>query len=327
MAKAAKPKEEAEKKDVYTRLEEKFGKGMIVRMDDDTVTEPVEVIPTGSFGLDEAIGIGGYPRGRIIEIYGPESSGKTTLGVHMLKEAQAFGEVAIIDAEHAFDFKYAQQIGLSKKGLTFAQPTYGEMSFDIIKELVASGKYSAILLDSVAANIPKEQHEGETGQSRMARLAALNSLEIPKLPPLLSNNKCSLILLNQLRSNIGGYGNPEVPAGGNAIKFFCSVRIDMRKTAEITKSRNKVVVKVIKNKVAPPYETCEFFIDWGIGINRTAEIMNKAIDFNIIKKAGSWFTLTEDTKFQGDEEVIDFLNDNPEFLYALEQQVRQKIKP
>lgn len=306
-------------------LEKQYGKGTIQNLDGDP--EKIGSISTGSRALDRATGIGGIPIGRITEIVGPESSGKTTIGTHVLVEAQRKDprDVLILDVEHTYDFLYAQKIGLNRSRVKFAQPDYGEMAFDIAKQLVKTGDFSAVLFDSVAAAIPKEQHDGETGQSRMARLAALMSMEVPKLVPIIDRANCPFIFLNQFRNNIGGYGNPEKPAGGDAIKYYCSMMIDVRKTAEKPSSRNETRVKIFKNKCAPPFEEATFYIDWGIGINRTMEILQEAVEFDIIKLGGSWYTLEGDVKFQGEDKVLQFLNDNPELLARIQGQVDAKL--
>lgn len=307
-------------------LEKDYGAGTTIIMNEDTITEDINVISTGSYGLDIATGIGGIPRGRITQIVGPESVGKTTLASHIIANAQKLGKAVFMDVEHSFDLAYAQKIGVKKEGLIFAQPSCGEESFDIIKRLAATGEVSAIVLDSIASNIPKEQHEGETGQSRMARLAALNSLEIPKLIPILHKSDTALILLNQLRSNIGGYGQADAPAGGNALKYYCSMIIDLRKEVQKEDERNLTKAKVAKNKCASPFKTCEFYIDWGLGINSYNEILNFAVNYGIIKKAGSWFSYKDTNIAQGSIQADEFLRDNPEVFEEIKNLITEKQK-
>jgi recombination protein RecA len=327
----------AEKKEKKTaspieELEAKYGKGTIQSFNEESTFDRVGSISTGSPRLDRAIGIGGIPVGRITEIVGPESSGKTTVATHILKEAQKRDtrRNLILDVEQTFDFLYAQKIGLDPTRVDFSQPSHGEMAFEIAKSLIKTGNYSAVVLDSIAASIPKEQHEGETGQSRLARLAALLSMELPKFLPIINKNDCALILLNQFRNNIGGYGNPEKAAGGEALKYYASVRIDLRKTAEPVNGRNETRAKVFKNKCAPPFGEATFYIDWGVGINRTLDIFNDAIDLKVIDLAGSWYTLWKDTprqvKAQGEDAMMQLFIDNPELLIALEAEVVSKLK-
>ncbi len=310
--------------DILAELEKQYGKG--TAQDMNLLKEPIRAIPSGSISFDRASGIGGIPVGRMIEVVAAESVGKTTLGTHMLKEAQKVDtrKVLVLDVEHTYDTPYAVKIGLDPNRATFVQPEYGEMSFDYAKQLLSTGDYSACLIDSVAANIPKEQHDGETGQSRMARLAALMSLELPKLVPIISKAEVCMIFLNQYRNNIGGYGNPQKPAGGDALKYYTSMIIEMYKTVEKDNSRNKVRAKFSKNKCAPPMKEGEFYIDWGFGINRTNEILDFAVEYDFIKKSGSWFVVEGDVKLQGEIGTLKFLNDNPELLASYEQKVKQK---
>jgi recombination protein RecA len=301
--------------DVMKELNSLYGKNTLMKLDDDYEND-AQPISTGSLGLDRATGIGGVPRGRLIEMVGPESTGKTTIATHILANAQKMGKVAIIDKEQTYDFRYAQKLGLDKKEVFFTQPEYGEQSFEIMKRLLDTGEFAAILLDSVAANIPKEQYEGETGQSRMARLAALMSLELPKISPKASRSNCLVIFNNQYRMNIGGYGNPEKAAGGDSLKYYASMRLDIRKSAELEEHRNKTKVKIIKNKCAMPYGTCEFYIDWGLGINRTAEILDMAIEQSLINVSGSWYSYNG-SKVQGESAMITLLNDNEEYYKEL----------
>lgn len=322
MAKEGKKPSGAE---ALAELEKLYGKG--TAQDTSLLTEPIEAISTGSLTLDRATGIGGVPIKRITQIVAAESVGKTTVATHILKSAQEKDsrKVAILDVEHAFHFPYAVKIGLIASRCTFVQPEHGEMAFDYAKRLFDSGDYSAIVIDSIAAAIPKEQHEGETGQSRMARLAALMSLELPKQIPIISRNNAALICLNQYRNNIGGYGNPQRPAGGDAMKYYASMIIEMYKTVEKDNARNRVRAKISKNKCAPPHEEAEFYIDWGIGINKTNEILDFAVEFDMIKKGGAWYTIDETNKFQGEVKTIEFLNDNPEFLAGLEREVLLRL--
>lgn len=322
-------KAEAKKtnEDVMAELEKKYGKGTIQNLDDSVDAPTHGVVSTGSFGLDLATGIGGLPYGRIVEIVGPESSGKTTIATHTMINAQKAGHAVLMaDVEHTFDFKYASRLGLSrnKDKLKFFQPEYGEMTFDILKALISTGDYRVAVIDSIAANIPKEQHDGETGQSRMARLAALMSLETPKMVPILDNAGCLLICLNQYRSNIGGYGNPEKAAGGDSLKYYCSMRLDVRKTAEKDDHRNETRVTMIKNKCAPPFEKASFYIGWGTGIDRVQEILDKAVEYDIVKKGGSWITI-EDQKVQGEPAALKILHDNPGLVERYEQEIKSKI--
>lgn len=313
--------------DVMAELEKLYGKGTIQNLDSATPREKTKAISTGSRGLDRATGIGGVPIGRMTEIVGPESSGKTTIATHILKSAQAVDtrKVLMVDAEHTYELPYAHQIGLDLDRTTLCQPDWGEMGFDVLKRLIKTGDYSAAVLDSVAGNIPKEQHDGETGQARMARLAALMSMELPKLVPIISRSNTALILLNQFRNNIGGYGNPEKPAGGDALKYYCSMMIDVRKTAEKENGRNETRAKVFKNKCAPPFGEATFYIDWGIGINRTMEVLNEAIEWELIKVGGSWYTIDENTKLQGEDKVLQLLYDHPDLVTSYEQLIAIKI--
>ncbi len=317
MAKEVKKSSEA----IIAELDKKYGKGSVIDMNESSITQVLDVISTGSIYLDKATGIGGIPRGRIVEMYGPESSGKTTIATHVMGNAQKLGKVGFLDVEHTFDFQYAQKIGLKKQGLTFAQPDHGEMAFDIMKELLKTGEYSCIVLDSVASAIPKEQHEGETNHSRMSRLAAMMSLEIPKIVPLASSSNCSIIFLNQLRNNIGGYGNPLKPAGGDSLKFYCSMRFDITKQVQKDDQQNKTTVKVVKNKCAIPFGVAEFFIEWGIGIDQVQEIIDCAIEMELIKAGGAGWMTIGDTKIQGVDKMKQFFIDNPEFYNDLRSKI------
>lgn len=325
MAKAAKA---TSHDDILAELEKQYGKGTIQTYGTESTFDRVQGISTGSINLDIATGIGGFPKGRISEIWGPESSGKTTIATHALVQAQKTDErdVLIEDVEHAFDFPYAIALGLDPLRVKFCQPSTGEMAFGIAKALIATGQYSACLFDSVPAAIPKEQHEGETGQSRLARLAALMSMELPKLVPIVHKAEAAMIFTNQIRANPGGYGNPNQPPGGNAMKFYASMIMSVWKTADKENFRQKTTAKIEKNKCHIPHQSAEFYIDWGIGINRTNEVLDHAIDQNIIKVGGSWFTMEDGTKVQGEQAALQLLNDNPEYLADLEKRVIDKLK-
>lgn len=311
-------------KDPMAELEKKYGKGTIQTFNTDSTFDRVEGISTGSIGLDTATGIGGFPKGRLAEIYGPESSGKTTMCIHAMIQAQKTDprDVLIEDVEHTFDFPYAITLGLDPLRTKFCQPSFGEMAFDIAKGLIGTGNYSFCLFDGIAAAIPKEQHDGETGQARMARLAALMSMEIPKMVPIISKANTAMVFTNQLRANVGGYGAALQPAGGNAMKYYASMRISIWKSAEKEKGRNKTTAKLEKNKCAIPHQEAEFYVDWGIGVNRTNEILDLAIDKKIIGISGSWYTMEDGTKLQGEAAVLDFLNDNPEYREELFKRVK-----
>lgn len=322
----AKEKKKQTAEEALEELNKLYGKGTLLKASSTDISD-CESISTGSIMLDRATGIGGIPRGRVTEIVGPESSGKTTLATEIAVNAQKVGKVAVIDIEQTFDLGYAANIGLNVDDLYFAQPEYGEMSFDIMKKLMATGEFSLIILDSVAANIPKEQYEGETGQLRMARLAALMSLEMPKISIMANKNNCAVIMLNQFRNNIGGYGNPQKAAGGDSLPYYASMRIEIRKTNEIDDKRNLTRVKIFKNKVSMPFGTAEFYIDWGKGINKMNEVLDLAVEFGLIQKGGAgWYTLEGDLKLQGDIKVMEHFNDNPEFYEHIRNQVIEKLK-
>lgn len=313
------------------KLDKTYGKGTVMKMGDSAVQE-VEVIPTGSLGLDVALGVGGYPRGRIIEIYGPESSGKTTLTLHAIAEAQKKGGIAaFIDAEHAFDRYYAEKLGVDIENLIISQPDNGEQALEIADNLIRSGAIDIIVVDSVAALTPKSEIEGEMGDSKMGLHARLMSQALRKLTGSISKTNCTVIFINQLREKIGVmFGNPETTTGGNALKFYCSVRLDIRRSTQIKDSNsevqgNKTRVKVVKNKVAPPFKTAEFDIMYGKGISKVGEVIDLGVDFEIIKKAGSWFSY-DDTKLgQGRDAVKALLLDNPELMEELEQKIKDAI--
>ena len=292
----------------------------------DAAVEDMEVIPTGSLGMDVALGVGGYPRGRVIEIYGPESSGKTTLTLHAIAEAQKNGGIAaFIDAEHAFDRYYAESLGIDVENLIISQPDNGEQALEITDNLIRSGAIDIIVVDSVAALTPKSEIEGEMGDSKMGLHARLMSQALRKLTGSISKTKCTVIFINQLREKIGVmFGNPETTTGGNALKFYASVRIDIRRSTQIKNTNgevlgNKTRVKIVKNKVAPPFKLVEFDIVYGKGISKVGEVIDLGVNFEIIKKSGSWFSY-DDTKLgQGREAVKNLLLDNPELMDELEQ--------
>ena len=313
------------------KLDKTYGKGTVMKMGDAAV-EDMEVIPTGSLGLDVALGVGGYPRGRVVEIYGPESSGKTTLTLHAIAEAQKNGGIAaFIDAEHAFDRYYAENLGIDVENLIISQPDNGEQALEITDNLIRSGAIDIIVIDSVAALTPKSEIEGEMGDSKMGLHARLMSQALRKLTGSISKTKCTVIFINQLREKIGVmFGNPETTTGGNALKFYASVRIDIRRSTQIKNTDgdvlgNKTRVKVVKNKVAPPFKMVEFDIVYGKGISKVGEIIDLGVNFEIIKKSGSWFSY-DDTKLgQGREGVKTLLLDNPELMDELEQKIKDAI--
>jgi recombination protein RecA len=311
-------------------LEKNFGKGSIMKLGD-TAVEPIEAISTGSLGLDIALGIGGVPKGRIIEIYGPESSGKTTLATHIVAEAQKKGGIAaIIDAEHAFDKYYAQKLGVDVENLLISQPDNGEQGLEIADNLIRSGAIDVIVIDSVAALVPKGEIEGEMGDSKMGLQARLMSQALRKLTGTISKTNCCCIFINQLREKIGVmFGNPETTTGGNALKFYASVRLDIRRTSQIKDSDevsgNRVKVKIVKNKVAPPFRIAEFDIIFGEGISKVGEIIDLGVEYGIIKKAGSWFSYGETKLGQGRDAVKALLFDNPDLMDELEAKIRAEV--
>ena len=313
------------------KLEKSFGKGAIMRLGDSAI-ENVEVISTGSIALDAALGVGGYPKGRIIEIFGPESSGKTTLAIHAIAEAQKMGGIAaFIDAEHAFDRFYAEKLGVNTADLLIAQPDNGEQALEIADNLFRSGAIDILVVDSVAALTPKSEIEGDMGDSKMGLQARLMSQAMRKLTATISKTKCCCIFINQLREKIGVmFGNPETTTGGNALKFYASVRLDIRRQSQIkdgdVASGNHVKVKVVKNKVAPPFRTAEFDIMFGEGISRIGELIDIAVEKNIIKKSGSWFSYNDSKIGQGRDTVKQVLSDNPELADEIEAQVRESLK-
>ena len=313
------------------KLDKTYGKGTVMKMGDAAI-ENMEVIPTGSLGLDVALGVGGYPKGRVVEIYGPESSGKTTLTLHAIAEAQKKGGIAaFIDAEHAFDRYYAEDLGVDVENLIISQPDNGEQALEITDNLIRSGAIDIIVIDSVAALTPKSEIEGEMGDSKMGLHARLMSQALRKLTGSISKTKCTVIFINQLREKIGVmFGNPETTTGGNALKFYASVRIDIRRSTQIKNTNNEVLgnktrVKVVKNKVAPPFKTVEFDIVYGKGISKVGEIIDLGVDFEIINKSGSWFSYDETKLGQGREAVKNLLLDNPDLMDELEQKIKEAI--
>lgn len=312
------------------KIEKDFGKGSIMKLGDEKV-EKVDVIPTGSVGLDLALGVGGYPRGRIIEIYGPESSGKTTLAIHAIAEAQKLGGIAaIIDAEHAFDRFYAEALGVDVDNLFISQPDNGEQALEIADQLISSAAVDLVVIDSVAALTPKAEIEGTMGDNKVGLQARLMSQALRKLTSTISKTNTTCIFINQLREKIGiSFGNPETTTGGNALKFYASVRIDIRKAAAIkdgdTQLGNLTKVKVVKNKVAPPFRKCEFDILYGQGISKLGEILDFAIEYDIIQKSGSWLSYEGAKIAQGRDKGIAILKDNPELAEEIEAKVRQVL--
>ena len=313
------------------KIEKSYGKGAIMKMSDQPV-EDVDTISTGSIGVDMALGIGGLPKGRIIEIYGPESSGKTTLAIHAIAEAQKKGGIAaFIDAEHAFDPVYAQKLGVNVDDLFISQPDDGEQALAIAENLIRSGAVDIMVIDSVAALTPRSEIEGEMGDSKMGLHARLMSQALRKLTSIISKTGCCCIFINQVREKIGVmFGNPETTTGGNALKFYASVRIDIRRISQIKEGDNvvgnRVKVKIVKNKVAPPFKTVEFDLIYGQGVSRSGEIIDMATDMNIIKKSGSWFSYGDTKLGQGRDAVKQLLQDNPELSEELEQAIRNALK-
>ena len=312
------------------KIEKDFGKGSIMRMGDEKI-ENVEVIPTGSIGLNAALGVGGYPKGRIIEIYGPESSGKTTLAIHAIAECQKAGGVAaFIDAEHAFDRFYAENLGVDIENLYISQPDNGEQALEIADQLIRSSAIDIIVIDSVAALTPKKEIEGDMGDSAVGLQARLMSQALRKLTSTISKTNTTCIFINQLREKIGVmFGNPETTTGGNALKFYASVRLDIRKSQSVKDGDNVignlVKVKVVKNKVAPPFRKAEFEITFGEGISKAGEIVDLGVEYNIIKKSGSWFSYGDARLAQGRDATNALLQDNPELCEELEAKIMQAI--
>ena len=313
------------------KIDKDFGKGSVMMMNEKGVTE-MEVISTGSIGLDVALGIGGLPKGRVVEIYGPESSGKTTLAIHVIAEAQKKGGMcAFIDAEHAFDSNYAQKLGVDIDNLLISQPDYGEQALEIADRLILSGALDVVVIDSVAALVPKGELEGEMGDSKMGLQARLMSQALRKLTATINKTNTVCIFINQLREKIGVmFGNPETTTGGNALKFYASVRLDIRRMAQIKDGDeivgNHVKVKVVKNKVAPPFRLAEFDIVYGEGISKVGEIIDMGVELGIVQKSGSWFSYNGDKLGQGREAVKQLLIDNPAMAEELETKIREKIK-
>lgn len=312
------------------KMQKQFGKGAMMRMSDKPDQE-IEAIPTGSLGLDIALGIGGYPKGRIIEIYGPESSGKTTLTIHAIAETQKMGgAAAFIDAEHAFDPTYAEMLGVNLEDLYFSQPDNGEQALEMAITCIESGGFDIVVIDSVAALTPKSEIDGEVGDSKMGLQARMMSQGLRKMVSAVSKTNTTVFFINQLRDKIGVmFGNPETTTGGNALKFYASVRLDIRRSTQIKDGEDimgsKTKVKVVKNKVAPPFKTAEFDIIFGQGISKVGEVLDKAVELEIVKKAGSWFSYGETKLGQGREVVKELLQDNPELMDDLEAKIKQSL--
>ena len=314
------------------KLDKTYGKGSVMKLGDQTV-EKVESISSGSIGLDIALGVGGYPKGRVIEIYGPESSGKTTLTLHAIAECQKAGGIAaFIDAEHAFDRFYAEKLGVDLGELVISQPDNGEQALEIADNLIRSGAVDALVIDSVAALTPKSEIEGEMGDSKMGLHARLMSQALRKLTASISKTNCTVFFINQLREKIGVmFGNPETTTGGNALKFYASVRIDIRRSTQLKNTEggvlgNKTRVKIVKNKVAPPFKTAEFDIMYGEGISKIGEILDIGVERDIIEKSGSWFSYGGSKLGQGRDSVKSILKDNPELMEELEQKIVEELK-
>ena len=313
------------------KLEITYGKGSVMKLSDEKIMD-VPAISTGSLGLDIALGIGGIPRGRVTEIYGPESSGKTTLTMHMIAEAQKKGGLAaFIDAEHAFDKSYAEKLGIDTENLLISQPDNGEQALEIAEHLIRSGAIDIIVIDSVAALVPKGELEGEMGESKMGLQARLMSQALRKLTGTINKTGCACIFINQLREKIGVmFGNPETTTGGNALKFYASVRLDIRRIGQIKESSdditgNRVKVKVVKNKVAPPFKVVEFDIMYGRGISKSGEIVDLGVELNVIQKSGSWFSYNGNKLGQGRDAVKQLIEDNPELMDELEKKIKEKM--
>jgi len=313
------------------KLDKAYGKGTVMKMGD-SVVENIEAISSGSLGLDAALGVGGYPRGRVVEIYGPESSGKTTLTLHAIAESQKAGGIAaFIDAEHAFDRYYAKNLGVQIDDLIISQPDHGEQALEIADNLIRSGAVDIVVIDSVAALTPKSEIEGEMGDSKMGLHARLMSQALRKLTASISKTHCTVIFINQLREKIGVmFGNPETTTGGNALKFYASVRLDIRRSTQIKDANgavlgNKTRVKVVKNKVAPPFKTVEFDIMYGQGISRIGEVLDIGVEAEIIKKSGSWFSYGDTKLGQGRDAVKTLLDDNPELADEIEGKIKEII--
>jgi recombination protein RecA len=313
------------------KLDKTYGKGTVMRLSDERVVD-VAAIPTGSISLDIALGVGGIPRGRVTEIYGPESSGKTTLALHCIAEAQKTGGMAaFIDAEHAFDKSYAEKLGIDTENLLISQPDNGEQALEITEHLIRSGAIDIIVIDSVAALVPRGELEGEMGDSKMGLQARLMSQALRKLTGTISKTGCACIFINQLREKIGVmFGNPETTTGGNALKFYASVRLDIRRLGQIKEGADNVLgnrtrVKVVKNKVAPPFKVVEFDIIYGEGISKTGEVVDLGVELGIIQKSGSWFSYEGNKLGQGRDAVRQLIADNPELLEEMEKKIKGKI--
>ncbi|MCH6559031.1 recombinase RecA [candidate division KSB1 bacterium] len=313
-----------------TQIDRQFGKGSIMRLGDEKIAD-IEAIPTGSISLDAALGIGGFPRGRVVEIFGPESSGKTTLALHAIAEAQKRGGLAaFIDAEHALDAKYSKNLGVDTENLLISQPDTGEQALEIAETLIRSGALDIVVIDSVAALVPKAEIEGEMGDAQMGLQARLMSQAMRKLAGIISKSKTCMIFINQLREKIGVmFGNPETTTGGRALKFYASVRIDIRRIASIKDGEsiigNRTKVKVVKNKVAPPFRIAEFDIMYGTGISREGDLLDLSVDHDIIQKSGTWFSYGEERLGQGRENVKKYLIENQDLLKKINKQVREAL--
>lgn len=313
------------------KLDKTYGKGTVMKLSDENIVN-IPAISTGSLGLDMALGVGGIPRGRVTEIYGPESSGKTTLAMHCIAEAQKEGGIAaFIDAEHAFDKGYAEKLGIDTENLLISQPDNGEQALEITEHLIRSGAIDIIVIDSVAALVPRGELEGEMGDSKMGLQARLMSQALRKLTGTINKTKCSCIFINQLREKIGVmFGNPETTTGGNALKFYASVRLDIRRIGQIKESADNILgnrtrVKVVKNKVAPPFKVVEFDIMYGVGISKVGEIVDLGVDLNILQKSGSWFSYKDNKLGQGRDAVKNLIQDNPELMEELEKKIRARL--
>ncbi len=313
------------------KIEKDYGKGSVMMLGDKQ-QDKIDVISTGSLGLDVALGVGGFPRGRIIEIYGPESSGKTTIAIHTIAEAQKKGGIcAIIDAEHAFDANYARKLGVDVDNLIISQPDYGEQALEIADRLISSGAVDVVVIDSVAALVPKGELEGEMGDSKMGLQARLMSQALRKLTATINRTGCCCIFINQLREKIGVmFGNPETTTGGNALKFYASVRLDIRRISQIkdgdVASGNRTRVKVVKNKVSPPFRQVEFDIIFGEGISKVGEIIDMGVELGVLNKSGSWFSYGDGKIGQGRDSVKTFLHDNPEMMEEIENKIREMLQ-
>jgi recombination protein RecA len=312
------------------KLDKTYGKGTIMKMGDNPI-ENIAIIPSGSITLDYAMGINGYPKGRVVEIYGPESSGKTTLAIHAIAEAQKQGGIAaFIDAEHAFDRFYAEKLGVDIENLLISQPDNGEQALEIADNLISSGAIDILVIDSVAALTPRSEIEGEMGDSQMGLQARLMSKALRKLTATISKTGCCCVFINQIRYKIGiMFGNPETTTGGNALKFYSSIRLDIRRIGQIKEgdviTGNRTRVKVVKNKMAPPFRTSEFDIMYGLGISRVGELIDLGVDHNIINKSGSWFSYGDTKLAQGRDAVKQLLQDNPELMEELESKIKEAI--